>query len=66
MFEEKQEEHCGQWDLVKPLKAVTTRVDFHISLVVQWLRLYASNAGGWDSIPGQVAKIPHAAWSKIK
>ena len=30
------------------------------SLVVQWLRLHASNAGGTGSIPGQGTKIPHA------
>ena len=30
------------------------------SLVVQWLRLCASSAGGVGSIPGQGAKIPHA------
>ena len=29
------------------------------SLVVQWLRLCASNAGGMDSIPGWGTKIPH-------
>ena len=32
------------------------------SLVVQWLRLHASNAGDLDSVPGQGTKIPHAAW----
>ena len=38
------------------------------SLVIQWLRLCASNAGATRSIPGQGTKIPHAAWSgqKIK
>ena len=30
------------------------------SLVVQWLRLRASNAGGKGLIPGQGTKIPHA------
>ena len=30
------------------------------SLVVQWLRLHASNAGGMGSIPGWGTKIPHA------
>ena len=29
------------------------------SLVVQWLRLCASNAGGMALIPGQGTKIPH-------
>ena len=31
-----------------------------ISLVVQWLRLRASTAGGKGSIPGWGTKIPHA------
>ena len=39
-----------------------------ISLVVQWLRLHASNAGVADSIPGQGTKIPRptccVAWPK--
>ena len=29
-------------------------------MVVQWLRLHASNLGGVGSIPGQGTKIPHA------
>ena len=36
------------------------------SLMVQWLRLQAANAGGMGLIPGQGTKIPHAAPSKIK
>ena len=35
--------------------------DFGTSLVVQWLRLCAPNAGGTGSIPGQGTEIPHAA-----
>ena len=31
------------------------------SLVVQWLRFCASNAGGVGSIPGWETKIPHVA-----
>ena len=30
------------------------------SLVVQWLRLFTSTAGGVGLIPGQRNKIPHA------
>ena len=30
------------------------------SLVVQWLRLHVSTAGGVDSIPSLGTKIPHA------
>ena len=36
------------------------------SLVVQRLRLHASNAGGVGSIPGWGTKIPHAAGSVAK
>ena len=32
-----------------------------ISLVVHWLRLHASNAGGMGSSPGQGTNIPHAS-----
>ena len=31
-------------------------------MVVQWLRLCASNAGGTGSRPGWETKIPHDAW----
>ena len=31
-----------------------------ISLVVEWLRLHASNAGGAGSVPGLGTRIPHA------
>ena len=32
-----------------------------MGIVVQWLRLHASNAGGVGLIPGQQTKIPHAS-----
>ena len=32
------------------------------SLVVQWVRLHASNTGGKGLIPGWGTMIPHAAW----
>ena len=32
------------------------------SLVVQWLELHASTAGGMGSVPGWGAKILHAIW----
>ena len=35
-------------------------------LVVQWLRLHASNAGDTGSILGRGTKIPHAAWPTRK
>ena len=31
-------------------------------LVVQWLGLHTSTAGGVGSIPGQGTKVQHAAW----
>ena len=39
---------------------------FGTSLVVQWLRLCASNAGDMGSIPGQGTKIPHACRARKK
>ena len=36
------------------------------SLVVQWIRLWASTAEGMGSIPGQRTKIPHATQPKKK
>ena len=36
------------------------------SLVVQWLRLCACNAGDVGSIPGWGTKIPHASWCSQK
>ena len=36
------------------------------SLVVQWLRLHASNAGGAGLIPGWGTKILHAVWHSQK
>ena len=32
----------------------------------QWLRLYASTAGGEGSILGQEIRIPHAMWCTAK
>ena len=39
---------------------------FGTFLVVQWLRLPASTAGGMGSIPGPGTKIPHATWRSQK
>ena len=36
------------------------------SLVIHWLRLHATNAGGMGSIPDQGSKIPHAVWYSQK
>ena len=36
------------------------------SLVVQWLKLCASNARGPSSIPGQGTKIPHLAGHVVR
>ena len=43
-----------------------SRIIFRTSLVVQWLRLPSSNAGGMCWIPGWGSKIPPAALSKKK
>ena len=36
------------------------------SLVVQWLRLHTSSAGGVGLIPGQRTKIPHGCGNQKK
>ena len=41
---------------------VFRNLDLGTSLVVQWLRLRASNAGDKGSVLGLETKIPHAAW----
>ena len=53
----------------KPLRqtlSVTLILCVGSSLMVQWLRLGAANAGGTGSIPGQGTKIPHAKRPKGK
>ena len=40
--------------------------DLGNSLVVQWLELHASTAGGKGLIPGQGTKIPQAVWCDQK
>ena len=45
---------------LQPLKTVKQGT----SLMVQWLGLHVSNAGGAGSIPGQGTKISHASWPK--
>ena len=44
----------------KPKKQKTKNGGGLTSLVVQWLRLHAPNAGCLGSIPGQGTKIPNA------
>ena len=39
---------------------------FETSLLAQWLRFHASNAGAEGSIPGQGTKIPHYVWHSQK
>ena len=57
----------GAWIIAGPELALHLAVkiwgDLRIygtSLVVQWLRLYAPNAGGAGSIPARGTRIPHA------
>ena len=45
----------------KPSENIFNSLIAGTSLVVQWLRLRASTAGGEGSIPGPGTKIPHAA-----
>ena len=45
---------------------VTLKGLWETSLVVQWSRVYASNAVGVGVIPGQGTKIPHATRPKKK
>ena len=42
-------------------KTILLKTILWTSLVVQWLRLRASTAGGTGLIPGRGTKIPHAA-----
>ena len=41
------------------LKGQVRDILMRTSLVVEWVRLQASTAGGTGSIPGQGTKIPH-------
>ena len=43
------------------LNCIKICVILRTSLVVQWLRLHAPNAGDLSSIPGQGTRFPHAA-----
>ena len=47
-------EYCKKYFL-------THKNNWWTSLAVQWLRLYASIAGGTSSIPDQETKIPHTS-----
>ena len=42
----------------KKKKKISTSVT---TLLVQWLRIHTSIAGGTGSIPGEETKIPHAS-----
>lgn len=52
-----------QWSSVEHTFGVEETVGGN-SLVVQWLRLHASNAGAVGLIPGQRTKISHALQPK--
>ena len=49
--------HINQFLQLKYIK-----IYIGISLVVQWLRIQASTAGGMDLLPGWGTKIVHATW----
>ena len=48
------------------LSEVSQKEKDRTSLVVQWLRLSASTAGGVGSVPGQGTRILPAAWCSQK
>ena len=56
------------WDVTDTLQVTKMKKNIisGTSLVVQWLRLCAPNAGGMGSIPGLGTKIPHAVWCSQK
>ena len=60
-------DHCNK-ETCKILFCWVLKTIVETSLVVQWLRLHASNAGGMGLIPGWGSKIPQAVWhhQKIK
>ena len=47
-------------------KLTTKRINLGMSLVIQWLRLCASNAGGLGLIPGQEKKRSHMSGGETK
>ena len=49
---------------MKTLGFLSKNQEVQTSLVVKWLRLIPSTAGGSGSIPGQGTKISHMAWHK--
>ena len=57
---------CAWWAVPHVEKIITLhKIPLETSLVVQWLRLCPSTAGGTGSIPGWGTKIPHATQPKI-
>ena len=48
---------------MKTLGFLSKNQEVQTSLVVKWLRLLASTAGGLGSIPGQGTKISHMVWT---
>ena len=57
--------HSQPWGTCWKVETGTASPKSHLvgpSLVVQWLRLLTSTAGGVGSILGWEAKIPHALW----
>jgi len=62
IYERTNKRHAGK--KFKP--NIHLKGDPRTSLVVQWLRLYTSTAGGTSSVPGWGPKIPLAAWCSQK
>ena len=59
--EENRKSNVGNWKKKKKHRSRDQKnKNCGTSLVIQWLRLCASNAGGMDSVPPWGTKIPHA------
>ena len=54
--------HCAALVRMSPKESENQKRRSWTSLVVQWLGLQVSNAGGKGSIPGLGTNIPHVEW----
>ena len=57
---DKKKHHTQAMFITLDFKFLGSKMGPGTSLVVQWLRLRASNAGCVGSVPGWGTKIPHA------
>ena len=63
---EKSMNRGAWWAIIHRVAKSQTNIFIFISLVVQWLRLWAPSAGGWGSIPGQGIRsmLQQKSWSQ--